>query len=123
MLGVIFQIKMSQLDLLYQLRKPNNLAHKYSIIEMKYWLYREKPTVRSLFSVSKKNYSMFQLELNDITLLHDYIHLRYLYFSSNQIQDITPLSGMKQMVTLILDRNKIESFKLPKMEYLQVSCG
>jgi len=61
-----------------------------------------------------------QQELNDISILNDYIYLRYLYLSSNQIYDVLPLQNIKQMLTLILDRNKIERLNLPKMEYLQV---
>jgi Leucine-rich repeat (LRR) protein len=62
-----------------------------------------------------------QLELNDISLLSEYVHLRYIYLSSNQINDILPLSNIKQLLTVILDRNTIESFNLPKMEFLQLA--
>jgi len=61
-----------------------------------------------------------QHELNDITALSDYAHLRYIYLSSNQLAELGPLSSIAQMLTLILDRNKIEQFNLPKMSYLQV---
>jgi Leucine-rich repeat (LRR) protein len=61
-----------------------------------------------------------QLELNDISLLSEYVHLRYIYLSSNQITDILPMSNIKQLLSVILDRNNIESFNLPKMEYLQL---
>jgi len=61
-----------------------------------------------------------QHELNEISVLSDYVHLRYIYLSSNQLAELGPLSSIKQMLTLILDRNKIEQFNLPKMNYLQV---
>lgn len=61
-----------------------------------------------------------QHELNEISVLGDYVHLRYIYLSSNQLAEVGPLSSIKQMLTLILDRNKIEQFNLPKMNYLQV---
>jgi len=61
-----------------------------------------------------------QHELNEISVLVEYVHLRYIYLSSNQLADVSPLSSIKQMLTLILDRNKIEQFNLPKMNYLQV---
>ncbi len=48
-----------------------------------------------------------------------YKYLRYIYLSSNQISEIQALGGMDQMLTLTLDRNKIEQFNLPKMKYLQ----
>ena len=48
-----------------------------------------------------------------------YKYLRYIYLSSNQISDIQPLGGIDQMLTLTLDRNKVEQFTLPKMKYLQ----
>ena len=48
-----------------------------------------------------------------------YKYLRYIYLSSNQISEIAPLGGIDQMLTLTLDRNKIEQFNLPKMKYLQ----
>merc|ERR1711917_128043 len=61
-----------------------------------------------------------QLELNDISILMSYKYLRYIYLSSNQISEIAPLGGIDQMLTLTLDRNKIEQFNLPKMKYLQL---
>ena len=63
---------------------------------------------------------VFKHELNEISVLGDYVHLRYIYLSSNQLAEVGPLSSIKQMLTLILDRNKIEQFNLPKMNYLQV---
>jgi len=65
-------------------------------------------------------FSGSQLELNDVTILTMYKYLRYIYLSSNQISDIQPLGCMDQMLTLTLDRNKIEQFNLPKMKYLQL---
>merc|ERR1711917_127367 len=61
-----------------------------------------------------------QLELNDISILMSYKYLRYIYLSSNQISEIAPLGGIDKMLTLTLDRNKIEQFNLPKMKYLQL---
>lgn len=65
-------------------------------------------------------FSGSQLELNDISILADYRYLRYIYLSSNQITDIKVLGSIDQMLTLTLDRNKIEVFSLPKMNYLQL---
>lgn len=65
-------------------------------------------------------FSGSQLELNDISILSMYKYLRYIYLSSNQISEIQALGGMDQMLTLTLDRNKIEQFNLPKMKYLQL---
>ena len=71
----------------------------------------------------KRDNKFVKHELNDITALSDYAHLRYIYLSSNQLAELGPLSSIAQMLTLILDRNKIEQFNLPKMSYLQVSAN
>jgi len=65
-------------------------------------------------------FSGSQLELNDISVLGMYKYLRYIYLSSNQITEIHQLADIEQMLTLTLDRNKIEQFNLPKMQYLQL---
>merc|ERR1711970_864346 len=64
-------------------------------------------------------FSGSQLELNDISVMEMYKYLRYIYLSSNQITDIHKLADIEQMLTLTLDRNKMEQFNLPKMQYLQ----
>jgi Leucine-rich repeat (LRR) protein len=57
--------------------------------------------------------------LTDIGILKNYIHLRYMDLSNNNLKDITPLNLLTHLLTLKLDFNKLTSAKLDPLPYLQ----
>ena len=62
----------------------------------------------------------FQNELNCLDILSGYPHIRYVYLSANQLEDLSPLGSMKYMLSLDCNRNKVEKLNIQPMEYLQV---
>jgi Leucine-rich repeat (LRR) protein len=60
-----------------------------------------------------------QRELTDISILKNYIHLRYIDLSNNNLIDISSLNSLTHLLTLKLDNNKLTSAKLDPLPYLQ----
>jgi len=59
-------------------------------------------------------------ELNCLDILSGYPHIRYVYLSANQLEDLSPLGSMKYMLSLDCNRNKVEKLNIQPMEYLQI---
>ena len=60
-----------------------------------------------------------QRELTEINILKNYIHLRYIDLSNNNLKDISPINSLTHLLTLKLDFNKLTSAKLDPLPYLQ----
>lgn len=60
-------------------------------------------------------------EITDISVLSQYIHLRYIDLTTNALRDISPLSSLTHLLTLNCDRNLLASAKLDELPYLQVA--
>lgn len=60
-----------------------------------------------------------QKEITDISLLKNYIHLRYIDLSNNNLKEIDSLNVLTHLLTLKLDFNKLTSAKLDSLPYLQ----
>ncbi|NXC09625.1 LRC23 protein, partial [Orthonyx spaldingii] len=58
--------------------------------------------------------------LTDISLLERFIHLRYVDLSKNKLQDLSPLSGLTQLLWLKVDGNLLTSASMQELPYLQV---
>ncbi len=59
--------------------------------------------------------------MTDISLLKNYIHLRYIDLSNNNLKDVSALNVLTHMLTLKLDFNKLTNIKLDILPYLQVA--
>lgn len=59
-------------------------------------------------------------ELNCLDILESYPHIRYVYLSSNQLDDLSSLGQMKYLLSLTCDRNNVEKLNIQPMEYLQL---
>lgn len=57
--------------------------------------------------------------LTDISIIKNYIHLRYIDLSNNNLKDISGLNVLTHLLTLKLDFNKLTSIKLDPLPYLQ----
>ena len=57
--------------------------------------------------------------ITNISILKNYIHLRYIDLSNNNLKDISPLNGLTHILTLKLDYNQLTSAKLDPLPYLQ----
>ena len=57
--------------------------------------------------------------LTDISLLKNYIHLRYIDLSNNNLKDISALNVLTHLLTLKVDFNKLTNAKLDPLPYLQ----
>jgi Leucine-rich repeat (LRR) protein len=57
--------------------------------------------------------------LTDVTLLKNYIHLRYVDLSNNNLKDISSLNVLTHLLTLKVDFNKLTNIKLEVLPYLQ----
>jgi len=60
-----------------------------------------------------------QKGLTDISIIKNYIHLRYIDLSNNNLKDISGLNVLTHLLTLKLDFNKLTSVKLDPLPYLQ----
>lgn len=69
----------------------------------------------------KKILNLIQRGLTDISLLKNYIHLRFIDLSNNNLKDISALNGLLHVLTLKCDSNKLTSAKLDPMPYLQMA--
>ncbi|XP_065647243.1 leucine-rich repeat-containing protein 23 isoform X3 [Hydra vulgaris] len=58
-------------------------------------------------------------ELGDISILKNFIYLRYLDISENKIRDISPINYLTHLLTLKADKNLLKSGLLNKLPYLQ----
>uniref|UniRef100_A0A803THG3 Leucine-rich repeat-containing protein 23 n=1 Tax=Anolis carolinensis TaxID=28377 RepID=A0A803THG3_ANOCA len=58
-------------------------------------------------------------ELTDITLIQNFIHLRYVDLSDNLIRDLSPLSSLNHLLWLKVDNNKLTSAGMDELLYLQ----
>ena len=52
-------------------------------------------------------------------MIKNYIHLRYIDLSNNNLKDISALNVLTHLLTLKLDFNKLTSAKLDPLPYLQ----
>jgi len=59
-------------------------------------------------------------ELNCIELLKSYPLIRYVYLSSNQLEDLSQLSCMKHLLAVDANRNKMKKLNIEPMDYLQI---
>ncbi len=57
--------------------------------------------------------------MTDVTLLKNYIHLRYVDLSNNNLKDISSLNVLTHLLTLKVDFNKLTNIKLEVLPYLQ----
>lgn len=60
-----------------------------------------------------------QKELTDISIIKNYIHLRYIDISNNNLKDISALNNLTHLLTLKADFNKLTQIKLEPLPYLQ----
>uniref|UniRef100_A0A674IWQ9 Leucine-rich repeat-containing protein 23 n=1 Tax=Terrapene triunguis TaxID=2587831 RepID=A0A674IWQ9_9SAUR len=60
-------------------------------------------------------------DLTDISLLQNYIHLRYVDLSENQLRDLSPLGSLIHLLWLKVDGNRLISARLPELPYLQIA--
>ncbi|KAH1185282.1 hypothetical protein KIL84_018031 [Mauremys mutica] len=60
-------------------------------------------------------------DLTDISLLQNYIHLRYVDLSENQLRDLSPLGSLTHLLWLKVDGNRLISTRLPELPYLQIA--
>ncbi|XP_067946319.1 leucine-rich repeat-containing protein 23-like [Watersipora subatra] len=60
-------------------------------------------------------------EITDISLLEQFIHLRYVDVTKNSIKDISPLNSLTQLLLLRADYNSLTSASLESLPYLQVA--
>ncbi|XP_067658479.1 leucine-rich repeat-containing protein 23-like isoform X2 [Haliotis asinina] len=60
-------------------------------------------------------------EITDICKLNEFIHIRYVDVSKNNLKDISPLCALTHMLTLKADENMLTSAKLEEMPFLQVA--
>ncbi|KAH0628572.1 hypothetical protein JD844_009912 [Phrynosoma platyrhinos] len=58
-------------------------------------------------------------ELTDITLIQNFIHLRYVDLSENLIRDLSPLSSLTHLLWLKVDGNRLTSASMEELPYLQ----
>ncbi|KAM9752490.1 leucine-rich repeat-containing protein 23 [Menidia menidia] len=61
-------------------------------------------------------------ELDDITVIRSYIHIRFLDLSNNHIIDLSALSSLNHLLWLKVDKNAVSSFKgqpFSELTYLQ----
>ncbi|XP_042309779.1 leucine-rich repeat-containing protein 23 isoform X2 [Sceloporus undulatus] len=58
-------------------------------------------------------------ELTDITLIQNFIHLRYVDLSENLIRDMSPLSSLTHLLWLKMDSNRLTSASMEELPYLQ----
>jgi len=59
--------------------------------------------------------------ITDISILKNFIHLRYLDISKNSLKDISALSSLTHMLTLKADENLLTSAQLEEMPFLQTA--
>ena len=57
--------------------------------------------------------------MTDITILKNFIHLRYIDLSNNNLKDISSLNVLTHLLTLKADFNKLTNLKLDVLPYLQ----
>lgn len=62
-----------------------------------------------------------QKELTDISIVKNYIHLRYIDLSNNNLKDISALNSLTHLLTLKADFNKLQYVKLDPLPYLQTA--
>lgn len=62
-----------------------------------------------------------QKELTDISIIKNYIHLRYIDISNNNLKDISALNSLTHLLTLKADFNKLTQVKLEPLPYLQTA--
>uniref|UniRef100_A0A8C0G0N9 Leucine-rich repeat-containing protein 23 n=1 Tax=Chelonoidis abingdonii TaxID=106734 RepID=A0A8C0G0N9_CHEAB len=60
-------------------------------------------------------------DLTDISLLQNYIHLRYVDLSENRLRDLSPLGSLTHLLWLKVDGNRLISTCLPELPYLQIA--
>ncbi|XP_006124205.1 leucine-rich repeat-containing protein 23 isoform X1 [Pelodiscus sinensis] len=60
-------------------------------------------------------------DLTDISLLQNYIHLRYVDLSENLLRDLSPLGSLIHLLWLKVDGNRLTSPCLPELPYLQIA--
>nr|XP_048676966.1 leucine-rich repeat-containing protein 23 isoform X3 [Caretta caretta] len=60
-------------------------------------------------------------DLTDISLLQNYIHLRYVDLSENQLRDLSPLGSLIHLLWLKVDGNRLTSTRLTELPYLQIA--
>lgn len=59
-------------------------------------------------------------EINNLEILNEYPHIRYLNLSANRLTELAPIATLKYLLYLQCDRNILEKIDLPLMEYLQI---
>lgn len=61
-------------------------------------------------------------DLTNVDVLPYFAHVMFLDLSKNRLTDesLTALAEMEQLVTLVVDKNRLESAVLPKFPQLQV---
>ena len=60
-------------------------------------------------------------ELTDITLVADYIHLRFLDISGNHLKDVSPLSALAALLWLSADNNALSAVDVDELPHLQTA--
>ncbi|KAG8509068.1 Leucine-rich repeat-containing protein 23, partial [Galemys pyrenaicus] len=60
-------------------------------------------------------------DLTDISLLCNYIHLRYVDISENHLTDLSPLNHLTHLLWLKADGNQLRSARLNELPYLQIA--
>ena len=71
------------------------------------------------FDQSFSNKVQISRGLTDISLIKNYIHLRYIDLSNNNLKDISGLNSLTHLLTIKLDFNKLTNIKLDPLPYLQ----
>ncbi|XP_025020867.1 leucine-rich repeat-containing protein 23 [Python bivittatus] len=60
-------------------------------------------------------------ELTDITLIQNFIHLRYVDLSDNLLRDLSPLAFLTHLLWLKVDNNRLISAIIEELPYLQIA--
>lgn len=60
------------------------------------------------------------MRLGDIAVLAAMENVRHVDISGNLVKDLSPLHGLKQLLSLNASGNKIETVSLPRMEFMQL---
>ncbi|KAJ6658298.1 hypothetical protein lerEdw1_020570 [Lerista edwardsae] len=60
-------------------------------------------------------------ELTDISLIQNFIHLRYVDLSDNLLRDLSPLAALTHLLWLKVDGNRLTSASMDELPYLQIA--
>ena len=99
-------------------------CHVHCAINQLFSLWRDLPVHFLASSDHLPTFSPFQWQINrdinDISILKTYQHLRYLELSKNNLKDVTALNALSDLLSIKCEFNKLKSAALIERPYLQV---